>query len=50
MTKKYLKSLLKNPLDALLKIVIEENISYLEKKGKKVASETLELYDFLKAF
>ena len=22
----------------------------LEKKGKKVASETLELYDFLKAF
>lgn len=50
MTKKYLKTLLQNPLDALLKIVIEENISYLEKKGKKVASETLELYSFLKTF
>lgn len=47
-TKKYIKKLLKKTLDELVLIVLENNVSYLEKKGKKVAQETFDLLNSLK--
>ena len=43
-TNSYIKKLLKQDLDDVIKTVLSDNISYLKKKGKKVALETELLY------
>ncbi|MBD5414105.1 MAG: HD domain-containing protein [Treponema sp.] len=45
-TKPYLKKLYRLPLDALVKTVLQENIAYLHRKGRKTAYESEE---FLKS-
>ena len=43
-TSSYIKKLLKQNLDDVIKTVLDDNISFLKKKGKKVAPETEMLY------
>ncbi|MBQ5631558.1 MAG: bis(5'-nucleosyl)-tetraphosphatase (symmetrical) YqeK [Treponema sp.] len=43
-TNSYIKKLLKQDLDDVIKTVLSDNISFLKKKGKKVALETELLY------
>ncbi len=45
----YLKKIKKLSLNALALFVLEDNIAYLEKKGKAVAPQSLELLDWLKS-
>lgn len=45
----YLKKIKKLSLNELALFVLEDNIAYLEKKGKAVAPQSLELLDWLKS-
>ena len=47
-TKEYLDASLALPLNRLLEKVLHENLSFLEKNGKKVAPESRELYDWVR--
>ena len=47
-TDEYRANLMAKSLHALVLAVLEENIDYLEKKGKKVAAASIELFEKLK--
>lgn len=48
MTPERLKSFEKFSLNELTFLIVQENIDYLQSKGKKVADVTFELYEYLK--
>ena len=48
-TPEYLKELFKLPLNRACEKVLQENIDYLNQKGKKIAPESIRLLDWLKS-
>ncbi len=47
-TKEYLEESLSLPLNRLLEKVLYENLSFLERNGKKIAPESVKLYEWVK--